>query len=131
MGSDMTIKHNCRNGCYVDTQTPDWSFTKGAFKNENIVPSDMDGWVEINGNLLMIEWKRTGAELPLGQAIAFEKLTRKGQITVIVVYGNPQTSVPESLTVYKNGETIVTQLDTNQEHFCRQLSNWEKSLYEF
>ena len=121
----MTIQHDCvSGGCYVKNHTPDWSFLKGAFENPNISPSDMDGWVESHGHLLMLEWKHEGVEIPMGQRIAFENLTKRNDITVYVIFGNPRTSEPKHLTVFHNGK-IISNTQCDRDRLYRQVGRWE------
>jgi len=53
----MSIRHNCEiDGCYLKNQTPDWGFLDNSFSGK-IRVSDIDGIVEVNGHLLILEWK--------------------------------------------------------------------------
>ena len=52
---------------------------------------DVDGLAEVNGFGLLLEWKTSAIELPTGQRIAYEKLTRNGVLAVLVVAGNAET----------------------------------------
>lgn len=51
---------------------------------------DVDGIIEVNGKGLILEWK-TMPSIPTGQRIMFERITRSGDLSVILVDGNPAT----------------------------------------
>ena len=51
-----------------------------------IAMTDVDGLVEIKGQFLFIEWKR-GGDVPTGQRIMFERLTRHPEFTILVILG--------------------------------------------
>ena len=127
----MTIKHNCENnGCYVKTQTPDWSFLDGVFDNENIKVGDIDGAVEINGYLLILEWKGLQKQgIPTGQSLMFNRITKRSDIMVFVITGDPKTSVPESLVIFHKGE-ILDDLVVDTEYLKKLVKAWETKALE-
>jgi len=98
----MTIRHNCEtHGCYIKKMTPNWGFLDSSFSGK-ITVGDIDGIVEANGKLLVLEWKTTGACIPSGQEIMFVKATNCGKITVIVIWGDPEeTTVSHSQSFVK------------------------------
>jgi hypothetical protein len=76
------LRYECvRDGCFIDT-LPNWDWMKGCFPR-GIMPTDVDGMVEINGHTLFIEQKRSGASLDGGQRLAFRRLTEDPRITVL------------------------------------------------
>jgi hypothetical protein len=120
----MTIRHDCETqGCYVKEQTPDWGFTDNAFSGK-IRVTDIDGAVEANGHLLLLEWKGRGASIPKGQSIMFEKITRINHIVVFVINGDAKYSSCSHLSIYENGK-ITQDLDVNNEDLCEWCKKWE------
>lgn len=70
--------------------------------------SDIDGIVEVGGRFLVMEFKSAGSGLTTGQRIMFERLTAENldpmKFTVIVVCGDPQEMVIESVQVFSSGK---------------------------
>lgn len=81
---------------YLDSAW-NWDFLKGCFPNPRVRFSDIDGTVEVNGYFLYLECKAPGVEMPVGQAIAFERRIEDGRSTVIYVWGEPE--LPEAFQV--------------------------------
>lgn len=120
----MTIRHCCEtHGCYVKTQTPDWGFLDSSFSNK-IRVGDIDGIVEANGRLLILEWKSFIGDIPVGQRIMFEKITALSQIIVFVISGDPVESVPEHISIYSNG-SVVADEDCDKEKLRKYCTAWE------
>ena len=79
----MSLNHCCElQGCYIKKHTPDWGFLDVALSGKRRV-SDIDGIVEVKGNLLMIEWKGSGVKIPKGQEYLYINATRKNHLTYI------------------------------------------------
>jgi hypothetical protein len=72
----------------------DWEFLRQCFGG-NIVPSDLDGIVERNGQFLVLEGKSSGTKIPEGQQILFENFIKSGHFTVIVLWG--ESNKPEKM----------------------------------
>jgi len=122
----MTIRHNCEtHGCYIKKMTPDWGFLDSSFSGR-IRVGDIDGVVEANGKLLILEWKTTGVDIPMGQDIMFSKITPGGNITVIVIWGDPEMTIPTHCQVYLDGTKRDMQ-ETNAETIKGFCVWWEKS----
>ena len=64
---------------------------------------DVDGIVEIGGNALLMEWKSEPRELPTGQRLLYERLSRGGKISVIVVVGDAETMLVEATAIFAAG----------------------------
>ncbi|MBR9682369.1 MAG: hypothetical protein GOV02_01720 [Candidatus Aenigmarchaeota archaeon] len=125
----MSIRHNCESsGCYIKKQTPDWGFLDNSFSGK-IKISDMDGMVEANGHLLILEWKREGVAISDGQRIMFEKITTNSRITVYVIFGDPEYSIPKHIKIYKDG-VIVNDKECAAENLKNYCTYWEKSVRE-
>ena len=76
-----------RDGCYRRLGQPDLTVLDECFPGR-IGMTDVDGLVEISGQFLFIEWKRRG-DVPVGQRIMFERLTRHPEFTILVILGDP------------------------------------------
>ena len=121
----MSIRHNCdHGGCYIKTQSPDWGFLDNAFSGR-IKVGDIDGIVEANGHVLIIEWKGAGVPIPRGQEIMFEQITKKNLITVYVVNGDPAESVSSHLKVYSNG-SITFNGPCDNDLLKKYCTYWEQ-----
>ena len=90
-----------KDGCYRKLGQPDLTALDGCFPGR-IAMTDVDGLVEINGRFLFIEWKRRG-EVPAGQRIMFERLTKHPEFTVLVILGDPGSMTVERYDVFRNG----------------------------
>jgi hypothetical protein len=105
--------------------TPDWGFLDSAFSNK-IRVGDIDGIVEANGSLLILEWKTTGYPVPTGQRIMFEKITPGGKITVIVIWGDPEETTTTHYQVFFNGKSQEKQEADSEtiKDFCKRWETW-------
>ena len=90
-----------RDGCYRRLGQPDLTLLDECFPGR-IAMTDVDGLVEIDGRFLFIEWKRRG-DVPAGQRIMFERLTKHPEFTVLVILGDPASMTVERYDVFRNG----------------------------
>ena len=90
-----------RDGCYRRLGQPDLTLLDECFPGR-IAMTDVDGLVEINGRFLFLEWKRQG-EVPAGQRIMFERLTRRPEFTVLVILGDPASMAAKRYDVFQCG----------------------------
>lgn len=65
----------------------DWEFLNDCFPR-NIRPTDLDGFVEINGHALILEHKQIGQQIPYGQDKAFKEIPKKNKIRAIVFWAD-------------------------------------------
>ena len=93
--------HPDKDGCYRRLGQPDLTLLDECFPGR-IAMTDVDGLVEINGRFLFLEWKRQG-EVPAGQRIMFERLTRHPEFTVLVILGDPASMAAERYDVFQGG----------------------------
>ena len=91
-----------RDGCYRRLGQPDLTVLDECFPGR-IGMTDVDGLVEINGQFLFIEWKRRG-DVPVGQRIMFERLTKHPEFTILVILGDPATMAVERYDVFQGGQ---------------------------
>lgn len=76
----------------------DWGILDGCFGETRIKPTDIDGFVERNGNFLVLETKKQGVKIEYGQQKTFNELLLTGKFTVLVIWG--QKDKPEALKLY-------------------------------
>lgn len=82
----------------------DWSWTANCWDNPRDKPMDIDMFKERKGHFLVVETKKVGADIPLGQKIAFERLHKLGVFTIMFIWGKPQPEFAEAW--YPTGETV-------------------------
>ena len=68
---------------YKSVDDRDWHFLTKVLPR-NITPSDIDGIVEASGNFWVMEYKKEGKPVPLGQKILLERLVKKGFCVTII-----------------------------------------------
>lgn len=78
----------------------DWEVFNKCFEGTKIRITDVDGLVERNGHFLLLETKRPGVEVPLGQAILFDRICRDPHWLVLVIWG--ETDQPECWQLWGN-----------------------------
>lgn len=77
------FRHQCSvSGCYID-RLPDWGDIIAQFPR-GIIPTDVDGMVEIGGRFLFLEEKGAGASMSGGQQKALRRLSQLPGVTVMV-----------------------------------------------
>lgn len=89
----------------------DWSVLKPCFEGTRISVGDVDGMVECNGHILIIEAKGEGVPIPRGQEIMHSTFADRLGQTVIVVWG--PTNDTKQMLVRRGGE----------KHFRKAASN--------
>lgn len=121
----MTIRHDCaKDGCYKEICIPDWEIFDGCFdsKSNKIKVSDVDGCVEINGNILWLEWKRKLSELSVGQKMLYCSFTSNSARQVVLVIVGPLDS-PERYCVFSNGKQHEWHL-CDREILRQRMKGW-------
>lgn len=95
------MRWNCaKQGCFNRVKRPKIEIFADCLPGR-IAFSDVDAIVEINGNLLLLEWK-DHQEISRGQRILFERMTRLCPATVLIVEGDAETMEVVSIrTVWK------------------------------
>ena len=93
----------------------------------NIKFSDIDGIVEINGKALLLEWKGESAgEIPTGQRIMYERLTRNSDNAVLILVGDARDMTITRRCLVWGGslrEWQAGNLDDAKEHI-RRWAEW-------
>lgn len=65
----------------------DWEFLNDCFPR-NIRVTDIDGFVEINGNGLILECKKRDEIIPKGQNEAYKNMCLSSKITIIIFWAD-------------------------------------------
>lgn len=92
-------------GCFRKAMCPKLGAFDVCFPGR-IGMTDVDGFVEVGGRFLLIEWKSAGGALGTGQRIAFERLTALSPlITVAVVSGEPREPAVSAVQIIREGRT--------------------------
>lgn len=115
-----SFRHKCKNdGCYID-QLPSWQYVDECFPR-GIIPTDIDGMVEVNGSFLFIEEKGAGAGLKDGQGPALKALSRLDGVTVALI--RPGDKSEMQLNVLSDGVGTYFQ-DVTVEEYRTFLREW-------
>jgi hypothetical protein len=89
----------------------DYAEFKGLIPtNPHLVPSNVDGILERNGQFLIFEWKRPGEKVSEGQRIMLQSLAAKPSFMVVIVYGNTdnETVVDSYWLLTPEGKPVKT-----------------------
>lgn len=113
-----------KDGCFNLKQRPKFAVFDDVFPRK-INFSDVDGIVEINGLALMLEWKSTQRGIPTGQRIMFERITRGGNISVIVVAGDAERMSVNSFGKFFNGKWSGWK-DASMQDVKTAMAKWAK-----
>lgn len=109
------LRWNCsERGCFNTLKRPKIEFLAEALPRR-MAFSDIDAITEYKSHFLMLEWKSYVGEIPMGQRIMFQRLTKPGRCTTIfIVVGHAETMEVTNCLVYSNGyasEWQVCDLD--------------------
>ncbi|HPU62135.1 MAG TPA: hypothetical protein PK300_08395 [Bacillota bacterium] len=99
----------------------DWSILDGCFGNTKIKVTDIDGMVERNGNILMLEAKGPNVPVTTGQRIMFENIRYNPAITILVVWGNPGN--PTHIMQY-NSSGVTNRCECDLNAFRAIVAEW-------
>lgn len=95
-GHVPNLRHQCEtDGCYRN-ELWDWTPFNDCFGNTGIRISDVDGIVERNSQMLMLDGKRIGKggsrNISTGQRLLYKAFADRGQ-HVLVFHGHPPATV--------------------------------------
>ena len=108
-----------------------YGYLKGAFPR-GILPTDIDGEVEINGQFLRLEFKHhealRGGRVPKGQIRCFESLLDTGRFTVFLI-GHDQAGAAELVHVWgSRGRKVFDPCDNSKLYqLCSQWAHMAES----
>jgi hypothetical protein len=115
------FRYDCETGCYI-RQLPDWDDLLDCFPR-SIRPTDIDGMVEINGNVLFLEEKGSGIYLPEGQRRALLSLSRRPAVQVL--FFRPLNQLAEGMEYLALAEGRGTKWQRSSRDGIREwLSAW-------
>jgi hypothetical protein len=97
------LRWDCeKRGCFNLKRRPKIELFADCFPGRMSF-GDVDGIVEVNGNALLLEWKSEERDLPAGQRILYERLTRNSPVSVLIVVGDAETMAVEASAIFFEG----------------------------
>lgn len=117
-----------KQGCFNVKKRPKIELFAECF-SRGINFGDVDGMVERNGNLLVLEWKESPMELPTGQRKMYERVTVGRLMTVLCAAGNAQTMQVTHVAEFTDGKFSGWKpgnLDTIKS-YCKWWNAWAKN----
>ena len=118
------LRWDCeKQGCFNKKCRPKIEVFSDCFPGR-INFGDVDGIVEINGKGLLLEWKCFSLNIPTGQKIMYQRLTKSGLLSVIVVFGNAETMEVRKYCWFKKG-VQSDWLDANLDEIKIQIKQWQ------
>jgi hypothetical protein len=118
------MRWNCQTqGCFNVKKRPKIERFADCLPGR-IAFTDVDGLVEINGNLLLMEWK-DHRNVCVGQRILFERLTRFCPATVLIVKGDAESMAVDSVAVAWAGH-IGPPHPIDLDGLRRMVQGWAK-----
>jgi hypothetical protein len=100
----------------------DWGIFDSCFSNPKVKVADIDGFVERNGNFLVLETKQIGVPIPYGQQITYRQLTRTKLFTILFLYG-PKNE-PQEFELWRPNGTILSKKKTDIAEVKTFISRW-------
>lgn len=115
---------------FIQSKMPQvYSYLKGAFPR-GILPTDIDGEVEIQGRFLRFEFKHENAlrngRIPKGQLTALNNLILTRRFTILLI-GTNDMGDPTCFEVWKSTGTKEPLKEIQKRdlyEFCKQWSQW-------
>lgn len=118
------FRYDCQQrGCYIDL-LPSWDDLIEVFPR-HIRPTDVDGMVEINGHILILEEKTQGKPLDNGQRRALKALTERPHTTVVVF--RPGSVSDLEVLILANGATPEGYQRVSRDWFRGWLRAWARA----
>ena len=120
--SSIVMNWDCRRqGCFNRKKRLKFGVFKDCLPG-NISFTDVDGLVEIKGNLLLLEWK-DHQTLSTGQRILFRRLTLFCPATVLIVEGDAESMEVSSIRFAWQGQ--IGQPDqADLDHLRGHIKDW-------
>jgi hypothetical protein len=133
-----SVVHKFLDDCYssgikdpvrflIDKMPRVYGFLRGAFPR-NILPTDIDGEVEINGHFLRLEFKHEkclrDGRIPRGQAMCFRSLLETGRFTIFYAGHNSMGEVTCLQIWTSNNIKVLDPCDMAR--FYLACANWAK-----
>lgn len=116
-----SFRHRCEsNGCYIEA-LPWWNDIAECFPR-GIIPTDIDGMVEIGGHILFLEEKSIGKHIDEGQRKALKALSSKDNVTVVVF--RPGLKSEMEMLVFREGTSTDGWQKVTRVDFLEWLRHW-------
>lgn len=110
-----------KRGCFNVKKRPKIEVFAECFPGK-IAMSDVDGIVEVNSRAMLLEWKSSDDEIPKGQRIMFERISKR-KIEVFVVCGDAENMEVEKYRTVYNGK-FSDWVDSDLNSLKRQFEQW-------
>jgi len=122
------MRWDCEDrGCWKVKCSPNIEYFAHALPR-NLAFTDLDATAEVNGHFLFLEWKSHGDDIPTGQRIFFERLTKlSANITVVIVAGDPDTMEVWKVKACKDG-TFRDWQDCSLEDLFDRIKRWAERV---
>lgn len=111
-------------GCFNKKRRPKIELFKKCFPGK-ISFGDVDGLVEFNGYLCILEWKGPGGHLQTAQRITFRSITKDIGNIVFVVEGDAETMEASRYSIFWAGKEGRMRQATFDDVFAR-ISGWSE-----
>ena len=119
------LRWDCKkSGCFNVERRPKIEVFDDCFPGA-IAFGDVDAIVEIDGRVMLLEWKGDGGDVKGGQHIMYSKISKQYDVTVCVVHGNAKTMEIDDFSFYLNGELLNARKGGIMD-LKRQLRAWVK-----
>lgn len=119
-----------KQGCFNKKCRPKIEIFSECFPGR-INFGDVDGIVEINGNALFLEWKCDWKcslpKISVGQKIMYEKLSKTGIISIIIIFGNAETMESRKYCWFTNGKQS-DWIEADIDDIKNQIRQWSKKF---
>tara|TARA_R110000868_G_scaffold305823_1_gene566847 strand:- start:412 stop:819 length:408 start_codon:yes stop_codon:yes gene_type:complete len=117
-----------KDGCFNDKHRLDFSEFYDALPGR-ISFSDVDAITEVNSHALIMEWKSRLGNLPAGQRIMFERLTKGKTFSVLCVVKDPNTHSVTHVGKFFDGKWHGWFVGTNEDVFnsIKKWAGWAQS----
>lgn len=116
-----------KRGCFNQKRRPKIEIFHDLFPGK-INFGDVDGIVEINAKALLLEWKCDDIDLPRGQQIMYRRLTKNGDLTVIVLCGSAETMDVQYMGYFFEGQYSPAER-ASIEQAREWISSWVDYAY--
>ena len=126
------MRHQCLEACYLYNEVVNFAAFDGCFPKQwgpKFGFSDLDAIAERHGHYFVIEWKKGQGNLPTGQAILAEALSRLPEFTVFAVWGHPGEAAVTHIQRYRDGDPGERRTATLQD-LRAEVTAWAKWVAE-
>ena len=121
------LRWDCASrGCFTQFCRPKIERFAACFPGR-IAMSDIDATVEVNGHFVFLEMKSHQGDIPLGQRLYFQRLTRLSpRISVMILHGDAETMQCEAIRWIYNGQVSGWQPTTLDEvlRLLNKFATW-------